>query len=293
MTKKFRVSIVIPNWNGAYLMRKHLPNVIAASRGAEIIVTDDASTDESLQLLRNLFPTVHVIENKKRQGFAGNINTGVRAARGDIVILLNTDVEPIVGFLKPIIEHFKDPNVFAVGYLEKSYDGGGIVLRGRGEAYWRRGLFVHRRGEVDKHDTAWVSGGSGAFRRSLWNNLGGMDPLYNPFYWEDIDLSYRAVKAGYKLIFEKKSIIGHYHEEGKIKSDFTPNDVKRIAYRNQFTFIWKNITDPREIAWHIVLTPYRLVRAILTGDLFFVEGYILALARLPIIISRRLELLHP
>lgn len=286
-TSKLSVSIVIPNWNGAELMKKHLPKVVAASEAAEIIVSDDASSDESIILLKDKFPAIRVVANKKQQGFAGNVNTGVAVAKGDIVVLLNTDVEPEKGFLTPLLKHFDDPNVFAVACLEKSYDPGGIVLRGRGEAKWRRGFYVHWRGEVDKPDTAWVSGGSGAFRRSMWNKLGGMDTLYNPFYWEDIDLSYRARKVGYKLVFEKKSVIGHYHEQGKIKSVFTPSDVKRIAYRNQFTFIWKNFSDPKEIMWHILLTPLRLLRAIFVGDFLMIEGYMLALLRLPRILLSR------
>ncbi len=290
--KKLTISIVIPNWNGAYLMRKHLPKVIAVSEGAEVIVADDASSDESLALLKEKFPSVRVVTNKKQKGFAGNVNTGVAVAKGDIVVLLNTDVEPEKGFLTPLLKHFSDPNLFAVGCLEKSYDRGGTVLRGRGEARWRKGLLVHSRGDIDKRDTAWVSGGSGAFRRAIWNELGGMDPLYNPFYWEDIDLSYRALKAGYRLIFEKKSVIGHYHEEGKIKSDFSPEDVKRIAYRNQFIFIWKNLSDPKEMVVHCLLTPVRLLRAFVTGDFLMLQGYILAVMRLLQILNVRYKSSH-
>ncbi len=289
MAKTLQVSIVIPNWNGASLMRKHLPGVIKTSEGAEIIVADDASSDESIALLQKKFPSVRVVANKKRQGFAGNVNSGVRVARGDIVILLNTDVEPEKGFLAPLIKHFNDPKVFAVGSLEKSYDPGVIVLRGRGEAKWRRGFFVHWRGEIDRSDTAWVSGGSGAFRRVSWEKLGGMDTLYNPFYWEDIDMSYRAFKAGYTLVFEKKSVIGHYHEEGKIKSEFTPRDVKRIAYRNQFIFIWKNLSDPEWLLLHCFWAPLKIVRAALSGDMLMFEGYLWALARLPRILLSRIR----
>lgn len=289
MTNKPSVSVVIPNWNGVYLMKKHLPKVIAAVAGAQIIVTDDASVDGSVEWLRKNFPKVTVVANIDRQGFAGNVNRGVARATGDIVILLNTDVEPEIGFLAPLLKHFSDKSVFAVACLEKSYERNGIVLRGRGEARWRKGLFVHSRGDVDKTDTAWVSGGSGAFRRSIWDELGGMDPLFNPFYWEDIDMSYRALKAGYRLVFEPKSVIGHFHEQGKIKSEFSSKDVKRIAYRNQFTFIWKNLSDPKELTWHILLTPARLLRALLTGDFLMIYGYTLALMRLPQIIATRLR----
>jgi len=285
--KNFSVSIVIPNWNGVYLMEKHFKKTIEASNGAEVIVADDVSSDGSVEYLKKNFPDVIVVANKKRQGFAGNVNSGVSRATGDIVILLNTDVEPEKGYVDPLLEHFKDQSVFAVGCLEKSMEHGKTALRGRGVAHWKKGFYTHERGEVDKTDTAWVSGGSGAFRRSMWNELGGMDTLFNPFYWEDIDLSYRARKAGWKIVFEPKSVVGHYHESGVIKSKYTPRDVLRISYRNQFTFIWKNLSDPGIFLSHIIWTPIRLLQSLLRFDTIMISGYILAALRYPKIVMKR------
>lgn len=282
------VSIVIPNWNGVYLMEKHLQKVIDNAPGAQIVVSDDMSTDGSVEYLRENFPKVVVVERAKREGFAANVNAGVAKATGDIVILLNTDVEPEKGFLKPLLTHFDTPTVFAVGCLEKSPEATGVVLRGRGFARWTKGFFVHSKGEVDGTTTAWVSGGSGAFRRSMWNELGGMDVLYNPFYWEDIDLSYRARKAGWDIVFEPASIVNHYHEEGKIKREFTPTDVKRIVYRNQFIFIWKNVSDIQILLAHSIWTPIRLLQTVMSGEYLMVQGYMAALARLPSILNKRM-----
>lgn len=274
------ISVVIPNWNGVYLMEKHLRAVIKATPKAEIIVSDDMSSDGSVEYLKKNFPEVIVVSSQTRRGFAGNVNAGVAKATGDIVILLNTDVEPEIGYVAPLLSHFKDETVFAVGCLEKSWENGKAVLRGRGLAHWYRGFYMHSRGEVDGIDTAWVSGGSGAFRRSMWNTLGGMDTLFNPFYWEDIDLSYRARKAGWKTLFESKSIVNHYHEEGKIKREFTPEEVKRIVYRNQFIFIWKNSTDGSLMLEHAVWTPVRLLQAIIRKDFLMIQGYVWALSKI-------------
>lgn len=279
MKKALSVSIVIPNWNGAHLLEKNLPSVVAAANGAEILVADDASTDGSVEFLKKQYPKVTVVQNKQQQGFAGNVNSGVAKATGDVVVLLNTDVRPEKAFLEPLLARFSDPTIAAVGCLEKSHEDGKVVLRGRGLARWEKGYFIHSRGEVDKQDTAWVAGGSAAFRRSVWNQLGGMDTRFNPFYWEDIDLSYRILRAGHKIQFEKKSIVHHFHEEGKIKSDYSPEDVKRIAYRNQYVFHWKNIPTIRIWLEHIVWTPVRLVQAILRGDWLLIEGFFLALGR--------------
>ena len=178
---------MIPNWNGKHLLEKSTFNFAAAPR-AEVILADDASQDGSVALVKEKYPGVVIVENKHRKGFAGNVNSGVARATGEIVVLLNTDVRPERGFLDPLLSRFSDdPMVAGVGCLEKSHDLHGVVLRGRGIARWEKGYFIHRRGDVDSNDTAWVSGGSGAFRLSVWKKLGGMDTLYNPFYWEDID----------------------------------------------------------------------------------------------------------
>lgn len=283
------VSIVLPNWNGAHLLEKNLPYVLTSAPGAEIIVADDASSDNSLALLKKNFPTVICVENTRQKGFAGNVNSGVAKAHGDIVVLLNTDVRPEKDFLASLISRFLDPNVAAVGCLEKSYESNGVVLRGRGIAKWEKGFFIHKRGEVDKIDTAWVSGGSSAYRRSVWQKLGGMDTLYNPFYWEDIDLSYQILKAGYSIIFEPKSVVGHYHEEGKIKTSYTKDQIKCIAYRNQFIFLWKNISDIHIWLAHSAWLPIRLIQAVTRGDVNMVYGYGMAIAKIYNILLSRMK----
>lgn len=285
--RKYSVSIVLPNWNGEALLNKNLGEVILASNGAEIIVADDASTDDSVLMLKEKFPEVIVVTNRKQQGFSGNVNSGVARATGDIVILLNTDVRPTKNFLDALLPHFDDPSVFAVGCLERSHEKEGIVERGRGLAWWEKGYFIHSKGNVTKGATAWVSGGSGAYRKSMWDEIGGMDTLYNPFYWEDIDLSYTARKAGFQTLFEPKSIVGHFHEEGMIKTRYSDFDVKRIAYRNQFFFIWKNLSDFRILLLHIVWTPVRLLQALFYGDFMMILGFVYALIQLPRILSSR------
>lgn len=282
-----RVSIVIPNWNGAKLLKKHLPEVLLAAPEAEIIVVDDHSTDDSVRMLKRQFPEVRTIVKERNRGFSQSVNTGVMKSRGDVVVLLNTDVAPQKGFLAPLIRHFSDPSVFAVGCLEKNPERKGVVLRGRGIAHWQKGFYIHARGEVNTLDTAWVAGGSGAFRRTIWNTLGGLDTMYNPFYWEDIDISYRAVKAGYRIVFEPKSVVWHYHQKGAIKTQFQQHRIDRIAFRNQFLFIWKNVTDPRVFLAHLFWTPIRIVQQLLRGQTAILIGFVFALGRIGNVLEGR------
>lgn len=281
------VSVIIPNWNGVQLMRQYLANVVKELHGAEIIVVDDASTDKSVQYVEKTFPDIILIQRNKHQGFSATVNTGVSKATRDILLLLNTDIEPEKGFLEPLLHHFSDPNIFAVACMDKSVEQKSVILRGRGIAWWEKGFWIHKRGDVDTHDTAWVSCGSGAFRKSMWEELGGLDEMMNPFYWEDIDLSYRARKAGYTIRFEPKSIVVHHHEEGSIQSQISPQIVKRTAFRNQLISIWKNITDPTMLLLHAVYLPLRIFGHMIRFDGTFFLGFCDAWIRLPRILYNR------
>jgi len=283
------ISIVIPNYNGQDLLRKNLPKVLEVVEGAEIVIVDDASIDGSLKVLNSFGSKIKVIKNEKNLGFSSTVNMGVGEARWEIVVLLNTDVVPQKGFLDPLIAHFKDENVFAVGCMDKSIESGKIILRGRGIGSWKRGFLVHSRGEIDKTNTLWVGGGSGAFRKSIWEKLGGLNELYNPFYWEDIDLSYRALKSGYKIIFEPKSVVIHEHEKGAIKKTYSDFKVKTIAYRNQFIFVWENATDYSLQFSHLVFLPYHFIKALLRFDLAFFIGFLRAFILFPRIIISSLN----
>ena len=118
-----KLSIVIPNYNGENNLRNNIPKLIEVVReyreDLEVIITDDASSDNSPQVIKNLVNNTRDIKiiplfNEKNLGFASNVNRGVSRASGEIIILLNTDVIPHAGFLEPLLNHFSDEKVFAV-----------------------------------------------------------------------------------------------------------------------------------------------------------------------------------
>lgn len=282
------ISIIIPNYNGSELLKKNIPAVLKAIheyRESEILVIDDASTDDSLEILESFKNEIRVIQNKTNMGFARSVNKAVRNATGAIIILLNSDVRPEVDFIKPLLAHFENHKVFAVACLDKSIENGKTVERGRGIGKWSRGFFVHNAGVLDKKPTLWASGGSSAFRKSIWEALGGFRTFYKPFYWEDIDLSYRAWKMGYEVDFEEKSIVIHEHEEGSIKKQFSPFFIKTIAYKNQFLFVWSNIRNSGYILDHLVWLPYHLIRSLMSADFAFIFGLLKALLSVPSVIK--------
>lgn len=247
---KFSVSVVIPNFNGEKLLEKNLPFLLKAKDNPknniiEIIVVDDGSFDNSVKLLTKTFPGVKLIKHKKNRGFSAGVNTGTRMAKGNLVLLINTDVVPAIDFLEPVFKHFENDRVFAVSLHEDGFGSakgsfyGGYIELAMGEE------------SAKPHPSFYVSGGSGVFKREIWMELGGMDEkLLSPFYWEDIDLCYRAGKRGYINLWEPDGHVKHNHEStiGKFPKAY----VQRIRERNQLLVIWKNIHSPSLIRKHII-----------------------------------------
>lgn len=256
--KKFTVSVVIPNLNGEKLLEKNLPSLLKAKDNPvnniiEIIIVDDGSWDESVKLINKKFPQVKLIKHKVNRGFSAGVNTGTRMAKGDLVLLINTDVIPEEDFLAPVFKHFEDKNVFAVSLHEEGF----AWARG---SFWG-GYIQLAMGEETKsvNRSFYVSGGSGVFRRSIWMELGGMDEkLLSPFYWEDIDLCYRAEKRGYINLWEPDGKVVHNHES--TISKFPRTYVQRVKERNQLLVIWKNIHSPALIRNHILNILKRALR---------------------------------
>ncbi len=297
-----KLSIVIPNYNGFDLLKKNLPKVLEIvsleNKGeTEIVVVDDASTDGSVDYLDSFAKkadkkkaVIKILKNKKNLGFSRSINKAIEQIFSEVFILLNSDVHPEKGFLSPLLKHFEDSAVFAIGCLDKSVEENNVIERGRGLGRFEKGFLIHSAGETTKTNTLWVSGGSGAFRKSIWEKLGGFNELYSPFYWEDIDISYRALKSGFKIEFESQSKVVHEHEKGSIVSSYSSSYIKTIAYKNQFIFIWQNATDSDIILSHIFWMPYHFFAAAIRRDINFFMGFSKALILFFPVMERRAKL---
>lgn len=271
-----KISVVIPNWKGRKLLEKNLPKVLA-TKPLGVIVVDDASPDDSNDFLRKKYPQVKIVKHKKNLGFAAACNSGVKAANGEIVALFNLDVIPERDALEKILPDFEEEKVFAVSFNEPDWSWARI--------WWEKGAVEHGPGPRTSktHITAWASGGSAAFRKELWQALGGFDRLFHPFYWEDIDLSYRAWKAGFKVLWEPKAVVHHKHEE-IIGKHFSKKYINFISERNRLLFTWKNITDPKMMFKHGVW----LGRRLLTKPGYW-KPFLAGLVKLPKLLPRRFK----
>lgn len=259
-----KISVVIPCWNSESQLKQNLPAVLIAAKkvSAEIIIVDDDSTLDNSKLYLSTLKGVKYLQNSTNQGFTKTVNRGVGEATGEIIVLLNTDVAPEPGCFVQALTYFADPHVFAI-----TFNSG----EGWAEGRWEDGMLVHypiRKNAIKPMPSLWASGGQAAFRRNLWQQLGGLDPLYAPFYWEDVDLGYRAWKAGYQILWVPDARCSHHHESSVIKNNFSSSYISRIALRNQLLFIWKNITDPALLGSHLARLPrllYRYPAAVLSA----------------------------
>jgi len=249
-------AIVIPNWNGRDLLEKYLPSVVIAAErvpGSEVIVVDNGSTDGSAVFVEERFPQVRVVALDQNLGFGGGSNAGFRAARHDVVVLLNSDMRVEPDFHQPLLDGFADEKVFSVSC--QIFFSDPTKLReetGLTEFWWERGsLRVRHRTDPairDLYPCAYGGGGSCAFdRRKFWE-LGGFDELLAPFYLEDTDLGYLAWKRGWKNLYQPASVVYHEHR-GTIGRRFSEAYIQGVLKKNFLLFAWKNIHEwPRLLA---------------------------------------------
>jgi len=272
MPRTDAASIVIPNWNGRDLLEKYLGFVVKAAAdnvANEVIVVDNGSGDGSAAWVREHFPEVRVIALEKNLGFGGGSNAGFRAAKHDIVVLLNSDMRVAPDFLAPLLAAFDDEKVFAVACQIFFSDPAKLREEtGLTEARWRRGTFLvgHRADDniAGPYPCFYAGGGSSAFDRRKFLELGGFDELFAPFYFEDADLGYMAWKRGWKVLYEPRSLAWHEHR-GTIGRHHSAAYIDGMVRRNRLLFCWKNIHEWRRLAEHlmyVVANPRGLGRAL-------------------------------
>jgi GT2 family glycosyltransferase/glycosyltransferase involved in cell wall biosynthesis len=266
-------SAVIPNWNGRDLLAKYLPSVIEAFShhpGNEVIVVDNGSTDGSAEFVRANFPQVKLVALAENRGFGGGSNVGFEAASNEIVVLLNSDMRVAPDFLAPLLEGFRDPDVFAVSCQIFFSDPAKLREEtGLTQGWWEDGgLRVRHRIDPavdDLFPCFYGGGGSCAFHRAKFLELGGFDPLLEPFYLEDTDLGYMAWKRGWKVLYQPRSIVFHEHR-GTIGKRFREDYIQSILKKNYLLFCWKNIHEWRRLAAHFSLAWSGALIGVLFGD---------------------------
>ncbi len=288
------ITLVITNWNGKDLLRECLPSILKAvafdsKRLYEIMVVDDCSTDDSLKFLEEEFPNVNRVKTPVNMGFQKANNYGIKKSDSRLVMPMNNDIKLDEDALFHLAEHFEQGNVFSVSGKFFGFDGKTFLYGNRG-GYFKNGHFyLYEKEPDDNSQTLFACGGAFMVDRKRYLELGGFDNLYHPLYYEEIDLSYRALKRGWEVCYEPKSIAYH-----KVQSTITKQEKKRsielISARNNYLFVWKNILDPSFTLQFIFFIPLFLIRDLFKLKSRFWVAFFMAIKRMPAAIeSRRQE----
>jgi GT2 family glycosyltransferase len=209
-------SVIIPNWNGAH----HLPICLESLRRqtyphVEIVVADNGSTDESLELLAQDYPKVQVLALGENRGFAGACNAGIRVGQGEFLILLNNDTEADAGWVEEVVAAFlRDPRAGIVASKMLLFDQRD-TFHTAGDFYrvdgipGNRGVWQKDTGQYDREVYVFSAcGGSAAYQRTMLDQVGVLDEAFF-FSCEDVDLAWRAQLAGWRCVYAPLAVVYH------------------------------------------------------------------------------------
>lgn len=275
-----KTSVVILNWNGAKLLKQFLPTVLmhTQTEDCEVVVADNNSSDNSIEVLRQQFPNVKLILLDKNYGFAEGYNKALQQIDSEYVVLLNSDVETSFNWLNPLIEHLEQNRDTAavqpkiLSYTNKTmfeYAGaaGGFIDR-YGYPFCR-GRVLHKleedRGQYDNPiDIFWATGACLCMRRADYMEAGGLDSDFFA-HMEEIDLCWRLLARGKKVVCLPQSKV--YHVGGASLNSESPRKV-HLNFRNNLLMIYKNATQTKLIEVLLI----RIVLDTAAAAHFLVQG---------------------
>ena len=271
----------MPNYNGATVIGRCVDALLAAAAQCgdpgEIIIVDDASTDTSLDVLAGYGDRIRVVPLSANRGFSSACNAGFDVARGRVIFLFNNDVSVAPDIMTAALPALDAPDVFAASFLAR--DEHGAVRIGRVIPVFKKGLLKgnpDQSGTPQPGPTLFASGGGAAFCAQKLRDLGGFDERMNPFYWEDVDLSYRAWKRGWRVVFDPACRLLH-PAHGVISDAFAQKQRDRVSRRNQLIFTWKNLGDSNMLAAHVLFLLLKILTSILTLKTHYIAAVMDAL----------------
>ena len=263
-----KVAIVILNYNGEKFLKQFLPFVISHSPSTEIIVADNASKDQSVNILKNDFPEVRLIELYENHGYAQGYNEALAQVEADYYILLNSDVEVTDNWIEPIIKLMDSDSTIAacqpklLDYNRKEkfeYAGAaGGFIDFLGYPFCRGRIFNELETDTgqynDTREVFWATGACMFVRASIFHEVGGFDGDFFA-HMEEIDLCWRMHLAGYKVYYSAESTV--YHVGGGTLHKSNPRKTY-LNFRNGLALLYKN--HPPQHLWLNIL-----IRLVLDG----------------------------
>lgn len=292
MDTKNKCCLMILNYNGQEYLRTCIPSALEAVQNfgfpCPVIVVDNHSTEGDVRYVQTQFPDIQ-IEGAEKNDYLFSFNEVLKRRSEEIVILLNNDMRFDTGFIRPLIQHFQDPDVFAVSCKTMNWENTRVMTSKR-IGYFRNFWFYKRWDYETKTASLTLEfcGGSAAIRRSMFLALGGFDPLFFPGYAEDADISYRAWKRGWKIIYEPQSIVYH-RVSASFEKTYSKFKLYALICRNEVLFTLKNCGNSRFFVIYLLLLPLRMLRNCLSGNVSAALGILWAFLKMPAAIKKRLN----
>lgn len=274
-----KVAVVILNWNGRSMLERFMPSVMEHSAGADIIVADNGSTDDSVAFMQEHYPKVRLILFDKNYGFAGGYNKALEQVEADYYVLLNSDVECTPKWIEPVVEMMEQQPDIAVAqpkllmYDKKDtfeYAGGaGGFIDSYGYPFCRGRLFNTLEQDHGQYDTPcdifWATGAAMFVRASVWKQVGGLDADFFA-HMEEIDFCWRVHNAGFRVAYCPQSVL--YHVGGGTLPKSNPFKTQ-LNFRNNLSMLYKNLPDNRHF-WVLFL---RMALDDIAAVKFLFEGH--------------------
>ena len=254
---KIKVAVVILNWNGKKFLEKFLPSVVGYSEGAEVIIADNNSSDDSVEFLKANYPDLRIIINKENGGYAKGYNDALALVEAEYYVLLNSDIEVTPNWILPIIEVMDaDKSIAAaqpklLAYYQKDefeYAGaaGGFIDK-YGYPFCQGRVFGHLEKDLGQYEEVreifWASGAAMFIRAEKYWEVGALDEDFFA-HMEEIDLCWRMKNAGYKIMYVPTAKI--YHVGGGTLPKGTARKTY-LNFRNNFSLLYKNLPKNRII----------------------------------------------
>ncbi len=249
-----KLAIVILNWNGAEMLRQYLPSVLEYSRDEAVVyVADNASTDESVTLLKEQFPEVKLILLEKNWGFAEGYNKALEQVDAEYYLLLNSDIEVTKGWLTPLLA-FMDahaevaacqPKLLSI-YQRDSFEYAGACggyLDRYGYPFCRGRVFDVVEKDLGQYDEPakihWATGAALLVRARIYKEVGGLDGRFFA-HQEEIEMCWRMRIRGYQLYCLPESKV--YHVGGGTLPKSNPMKTY-LNFRNNLTMLYKCLPE--------------------------------------------------
>jgi GT2 family glycosyltransferase len=239
-------SVIIPSWNGIDLLPTCLDSLRAQTyRHFDIIIVDNASSDETVSLIRQDYPEVRLVALETNRGFTGAVNLGIAQSTGQLVALINQDVEADPQWLQALAAaSLAHPEAGAFACKIMLYDQRSR-FHSAGDSYRRDGIPVNRGvwdrddGQFDEQTDVFAAcGGAAAYRRSMLDQVGWLDERFF-MYCEDVDLAWRYQLAGFRTIFVPDSVAYH-----RLSASGAGVTASYYTGRNTIWVIVKNMPGP-------------------------------------------------